>query len=153
MEFVQVKEVEGRQDVFFSSTEFQLRSFFSEVQGKEVWECLGRQDAKGTENLRTLGRCVLCRPERVVEIQEMLAHFEIRLHLGKTQVWNRAGVAPQCVNSLTRSECDSCEAGRCRVEKSLLGVPVRQLEYMRHFLSLKSVEHEWATHRLLGCSC
>ena len=36
---------------------------------------------------------VICRPERVVEIfkileEEMSAHSEIRLHLGKTQVWN-----------------------------------------------------------------
>ena len=51
---------------------------------------------------------VNCRPERVVEIfksleEEMLAHSQIRLHFGKTQVWNRAGVAPPGINSLTRS--------------------------------------------------
>ena len=99
---------------------------------------------------------VICRPERVVEIfkileEEMLAHSQIQLHFGKTQVWNRAGVAPPGINSLTRS---------ARVVKpdfivwrgdaslpleqqgvKILGVPVGP-EYVRHFLSLKSVEHE-----------
>ena len=49
----------------------------------------------------------VCRPDRVGAIfaileQELQAHAEIRLHLGKTQVWNRGGVTPDGVDELQR---------------------------------------------------
>ena len=49
----------------------------------------------------------VCRPDRVGAIfaileQELQAHAEIRLHLGKTQVWNRGGVTPDGVDELRR---------------------------------------------------
>ena len=105
---------------------------------------------------------VICRPERVVEIykileEEMLAHSEIRLHLGKTQVWNWAGIPPG-TNSLTRSaRVVKPDAVVWRGDASLpleqqgvkiLGVPVGQPEFVRHFVSLKSVEHETLFERI-----
>ena len=43
----------------------------------------------------------VCRPDRVGAIfailqQELQTHAEIRLHLGKLQVWNRGGDGSQC---------------------------------------------------------
>ena len=48
---------------------------------------------------------VVAQPERIVEIyaileQELWARARIRINAGKTQVWNRAGVAPAGVASL-----------------------------------------------------
>ena len=49
----------------------------------------------------------VCLPDRVGAVfaileQELQAHAEIRLHLGKTQVWNRGGVTPDGVDELQR---------------------------------------------------
>ena len=86
----------------------------------------------------------------------MLAHSEIRL--GKTQVWNRAGVGLPGVNSLTkRTRVVKPDANVWGGDASLpfkhqgvkkLGVPVGQPEYVRHFLSSKSAEHETLFERI-----
>ena len=78
---------------------------------------------------------VICRPEQVVEIfkilEEMLAHSQIRLHLGKSarhQFPDRSArvVKPDAI-----------------VWRGDVSLPLEQQpEYVRHFLSVKSVEHE-----------
>ena len=49
---------------------------------------------------------VVCNPDRVSEVHAILAqelerHAHIRLHLGKTQIWNRGGTVPTGVAELT----------------------------------------------------
>ena len=51
---------------------------------------------------------VTCAPERVWEVhrileEEIFAHTQIKMHYGKTQVWNRGGVTPRGVEALTRA--------------------------------------------------
>ena len=50
---------------------------------------------------------VICRPERVRTVvtiidEEFARHAHVNIHHGKTQVWNRGGVAPEGVDELTR---------------------------------------------------
>ena len=50
----------------------------------------------------------ICAPERVLEVHcifevEIFSRTQIRLHHGKTQVWNRGGVTPVGVEFWTRA--------------------------------------------------
>ena len=50
---------------------------------------------------------VTCAPERVLDVykileEEICAHTHIRMHHGKTQVWNRGSVIPPGIETLTR---------------------------------------------------
>ena len=56
---------------------------------------------------------VICAPERVLEVHrileaEIFTHTHIRLHHGKTQVWNRGGVTPVGVEFLTKAARGNC---------------------------------------------
>ena len=105
----------------------------------------------------------VCRPDRVGAIfaileQELQAHAEIRLHLGKTQVWNRGGVTPDGVDELQR------RARRLKPEAvvwkgdpqlpeeqqgvRVLGVPIGRGELVRVFLEKKNKEHETLFQRI-----
>ena len=90
--------------------------------------------------------------------QELQAHAEIRLHLGKTQVWNRGGVTPDGVDELQR------RARRLKPEAvvwkgdpqlpeeqqgvRVLGVPVGRGELVRVFLEKKNKEHDTLFQRI-----
>ena len=62
--------------------------------------------------------CVL---ERVLDVykileEEIFAHTHIRMHHGKTQVWNSGSVIPQGVETLTRvAPVDPTKS--CRLER------------------------------------
>ena len=63
---------------------------------------------------------VICVPERVLDVykilqEEIFAHTHIRMHHGKTQVWNRGSV-----NSLGRGDIDKGRVDptrSCRLER------------------------------------
>ena len=73
-----------------------------------VLEAIQRRLADGEKLLAYLDDVtVICRPERVrtvtTTIDEKLArHAHVNIHYGKTQVWNRGGVAPEGIDELTR---------------------------------------------------
>ena len=119
-------------------------------------ESCAREDARWRESLHVLGRCVRDLPTRTGlgglpdSRGGKLAHSQIQLHHEKTQVWNRAGVAPPRVDSLTRkSRVAKADAIVWRGDVSLqleqrgvkiLGVPVGQPEYV--------AEHETLFERI-----
>ena len=70
-------------------------------------QCSEGQVARRRERVCFLRRrLVICAPERVWTStrfwKKRFAHTHIRMHHGKTQVWNRASVIPQGVETLTR---------------------------------------------------
>ena len=105
---------------------------------------------------------VTCAPERVWEVhrileEEIFAHTQIKMHYGKTQVWNRGGVTPRGVEALTRAAQEVKRGaivwrGDARLPEAqqgvkILGIPVGQPGFVRTFLEQKSEEHvllfEW----------
>ena len=119
---------------------------------------------------------VVCSPARVSEVHAILAqelerHAHIRLHLGKTQIWNRGGTVPTGVAELTaaarRVKPDAVvwrgdaqlplESQGVRV----LGTPTGRPEYVEDFLggnlvnmTLSSLEsRRWKISNQGGCSC
>ena len=105
----------------------------------------------------------VCRPDRVGAIfaileQELQAHAEIRLHLGKTQVWNRGGVTPDGVDELQRrARLLKPEAVVWKGDPQLpeeqqgvrvLGVPIGRGEFVRVFLEKKNKDHETLFQRI-----
>ena len=51
---------------------------------------------------------LVCSPGQVADVlkiveEELMAHANISLHLGKTQVWNRSGVVPAGIEEISRA--------------------------------------------------
>ena len=51
---------------------------------------------------------LVCSPGRVADVlkiveEELMAHANISLHLGKTQVWNRSGVVPAGIEEISKA--------------------------------------------------
>ena len=49
----------------------------------------------------------VCKPDRVAEVEavirkELKRHAHVDVHQGKTQVWNRGGIAPDGIEEFTR---------------------------------------------------
>ena len=71
-------------------------------------EAIQRRLADGEKLLAYLDDVtVICRPERVRTVitiidEELARHAHVNIHYGKTQVWNRGGVAPEGIDELTR---------------------------------------------------
>ena len=62
----------------------------------------------------------MSKPDRLADVhtavdEELWTNAQIRLHHGKRQVWNRAGVEPNGMLELTR--CESSFSGRCGVAR------------------------------------
>ena len=106
---------------------------------------------------------VTCAPERVLDVykileEEIFAHTHIRMHHGKTQVWNRGSVIPQGVETLTRvaqltrpgavvwKGDDGLPLSQQGIK--ILGIPVGQPEYVRQFLEEKADEHRTLFQRI-----
>ena len=100
---------------------------------------------------------VVCNPAKVSEVHAILAqelerHAHIRLHLGKTQTWNRGGIVPTGVAELTaaarRVKPDAVVwrgDAQLPVQSQgvrVLGTPVGRPEYVEDFLVRKSSEHD-----------
>ena len=100
---------------------------------------------------------VVCSPARVSEVHAILAqelerHAHIRLHLGKTQIWNRGGTVPTGVAELTaaarRVKPDAVVwrgDAQLPVQSQgvrVLGTPIGRPEYVEDFLVRKSSEHD-----------
>ena len=96
----------------------------------------------------------VCSPDRVGAVfaiveQEMQARAHVRMHLGKTQVWNR-GVVPDGIEELTAAaRLVKPEAVVWRGDTELLlseqgvkvlGVPIGQPAYIQEFLAKKGRE-------------
>ena len=106
---------------------------------------------------------VLCSPERVGEVhkviqQELWSRANIRVHHGKTKVWNRAGAEPRGCAELTAAarmvkenatvwvgdrSLPSAAQGK-RVLGSLIGHP----DFVRSFLEKKTAEHSVLLERI-----
>ena len=100
---------------------------------------------------------VVCSPARVSEVHAILAqelerHAHIRLHLGKTRIWNRGGTVPTGVAELTaaarRVKPDAVVwrgDAQLPVQSQgvrVLGTPIGRPEYVEDFLVRKSSEHD-----------
>ena len=96
---------------------------------------------------------VVSTQDRVFEVHQLLEdtlawHCKAHVHEGKTQVWNRAGIAPVGIDVLTaRARIDNPEAVVWKGDPLLpvdlqglkaLGVPIGQPEYAQAFLVWKS---------------
>ena len=97
----------------------------------------------------------VCSPDPVGAVfaiveQEMQARAHIRMHHGKTQVWNRGGVVPDGIEELTAAaRLVKPEAVVWRGDTELplseqgvkvLGVPIGQPAYVQEFLAKKGRE-------------
>ena len=106
---------------------------------------------------------VVCLPDRVCAVLAIMAedlarHAHISIHHGKTQVWNRGGIAPEGIEELTRlARLVKPEAivWRCDVNLShdqqdvrILGVPIGSAAFVRRQLEEKSAEQETLFHRI-----
>ena len=106
---------------------------------------------------------VTCAPDRVLEVhkileEEIFAHTHIRMHHGKTQVWNRGSVTPPGIEELTRvaqltkpgtvvwKGDDRLPAAQQGLK--ILEIPVGQPEYVRKFLEEKAHEHHTLFQRI-----
>ena len=85
-------------------------------------------------------------------------HAHINIHHGKTQVWNRGGIAPEGIEELTRlAKLVKPEAVVWRGDANLshnqhgvriLGVPICSAAFVRRQLEEKSAEQETLFHRI-----
>ena len=106
---------------------------------------------------------VTCAPERVWEVhrileEEIFAHTQIKMHYGKTQVWNRGQVTPRGVEALTRAAQQVKRGaivwrGDTRLPEAqqgvkILGIPVGQPGFVMAFLEQKSQEHALLFERI-----
>ena len=96
--------------------------------------------------------CIICQTGRVADVhaileEELFIYAHIQLNLGKTQVWNRGGVAPTGVVELTAAARQVKEdaivwKGDYELRQEELGVkvvgtPTGQLEFVRDFFDRK----------------
>ena len=91
--------------------------------------------------------------------EELLAHTGIQIHCGKTQLWNRAGVAPAGSVALTvAAKAVDPDAIVWRGDAELnfedqgvviLGTPLGHEEFVRSHLAKKSVKHDQLVEKIL----
>ena len=96
-------------------------------------------------------------PERVVEVHRMLeeslwADAGIRVHQGKTQIWNRAGEKPPGCEVLEQRARvmdptsvvwrGSNDLPACQRGIKVLNTPLGQVEFIRAHLDLKTAEYQ-----------
>ena len=115
---------------------------------------------------------VICSPRRVLEVhrvlqEELWAHARIRIHHGKTQLWNQGGSEPAGVVELTVAarlvEPDAVvwksdpEFPLSQNGLRVLGAPIGHPLYIVDQLASKSAEHELLFQRIpskrRGCCC
>ena len=111
--------------------------------------------------------CVICAPQRVLDIykilgKEIFAHTPIRMHHGKTQVWNRVSVIPQERETLTRVAELTRGAVVWRGDDGLpfseqgikiLGIPVGQPVRSAVSGEVKRAPHSLPTHHHPQAGC
>ena len=106
---------------------------------------------------------VVCDPDRVGNFHQMLqrelwVHARISLHLGKTQVWNRAGECPLACEERQRAAVQvdpearvwKGDVSKPRSEQGLkiLGTPVGQPEYVTTKLDQLIAKHRVLLERI-----
>ena len=92
--------------------------------------------------------------------EELMAHANISLHLGKTQVWNRSGVVPAGIEEISRAaRLVKPDAIVWRGDEELplaqqgirvLGAPIGRTEFVVAHLEGKTREHEVLFQRILA---
>ena len=106
--------------------------------------------------------CVTRRKVEVVIREELRRHAHVDVHQGKTQVWNRGGLAPDGIEELTRVaklvkpdavvwKGDSSLPRECQGIR-VLGAPIGTPEYVADQLAHKSREQEVCWLLLLMCA-
>ena len=106
--------------------------------------------------------CVIIGPDRVGDVylalqEELCRRARIRIHAGKTQVWNAAGERPEACDILERIA--QAEDPRARVWKGsnistseqgvhLLGTPLGHVDYVQTQLTQKLAEHNVFLQRI-----
>ena len=109
--------------------------------------------------------CLVCSPGRVADVlkiieEELMAHANISLHLGKTQVWNRSGVVPASIEEISRAaRLVKPDAIVWRGDEELplaqqgirvLGAPNGRTEFVVAHLEGKTRGHEFLFQRILA---
>ena len=107
--------------------------------------------------------CVASNPERTVDCHQILGeelwhHAKIRLHHGKTAVWNRGGEVPPDIGALERAARitdPSARVWRGGIHSvpeergiTILGVPVGTPEFVLRQLEVKAEEHQALLQRI-----
>ena len=105
----------------------------------------------------------ICQPDRVQDVHRILeeklrTRVGIRVHHGKTQVWNRSGCTPRGVDVMTKIARRTVkDAVLWRGDQNLpvgqqgirvLGVPIGQEECVKNHLAKKSDEHQVLIDRI-----
>ena len=109
---------------------------------------------------------LVCSPGRVADVlkiveEELVAHANISLHLGKTQVWNRSGVAPAGIEEISIVRRGDEELPLAQQGIRVLGAPIGRTKFVVAHLEGKTQEHDvlssgfWRsrTPKRVGCSC
>ena len=105
---------------------------------------------------------VITKPDRVGDVylalqEELYRHARIKIHAGKTQVWNAAGERPEACDILERIA--QAEDPRARVWKGsniptaeqgvrVLGTPLGHVDYVQTQLTQKLAEHDVLLQRI-----
>ena len=107
---------------------------------------------------------VISRPDKVVPIfnvlrRELWTHALIQIHLGKTQIWNQAGVKPVGCDALTidarRNDPDAVVWKGDHTSPSdqqgliVLGTPLGSVEFVQRELATISAKHQSLLDRIL----
>ena len=106
---------------------------------------------------------LICQPDRVQDVhrileEELRTRVGIRVHHGKTQIWNKSGCTPRGVDVMTKIARGTVkDAVLWRGDQNLpvgeqgigkLGVPIGQEEYIKNHLAKKSDEHQVLMNRI-----
>ena len=94
---------------------------------------------------------LICQPERVSILYDLLqaslwTHARIRIHLGKTKIWNSAGVRPANCERMVNSEGVPSWRGDHNMSTrmqglKILGIPIGHTDFIEAEMSSISQEH------------
>ena len=94
---------------------------------------------------------VVSGPDRVEDVhaaleEELFRHCHIRVHAGKTRVWNAGGIRPDACNELWRgSDVPTNQQG-----VKILGTPLGHADYVQVELESVAMDHQVLLHKIPG---
>ena len=103
---------------------------------------------------------ITCQPQRVRHIFDLLVtclwnHARVRVHQGKTKIWNKSGIVPPDVENMRDSRGNSAWRGDHSLPTreqglKILGTPLGHPDFVSHQLQELQQEHDLLLQRIPG---